>query len=265
VEAKLTVTALPPPDDFSLAVSPDSREVSAGAQTTFTVTTQVTSGQPLPVTLQVAALPSGASASLSPTTITSGMISTLTITVSASAAQTSGTFTVTGTAGDTIRLDTATLTIAPPPIGNLFENPGFETGSLAGWLVDDGSGSVSASTATAHGGSTSARVGSSALYVGWSGLYQGVDVPAGRTTSLSFWVYPRCPEVWGTQKGYLLRPDGSILRTLFNACDNSGQWKKLSYDLTPYAGQEVLLYFEANDGYFFSTWMYVDDVSTTTD
>jgi hypothetical protein len=264
-DAELTVTAQPPPDDFSLAVTPDSREVTPGTSATFTVSTQVTSGNPQPVSLAVSGLPSGASGAFDPAVVQAGQSSTLTIGVTAGAAQGETTFTVTGAGGTTTRLDTATLAIRPPPVGNLFENPGFETGTLSGWTVDDGSGAVQATTATAHGGTHSARIGSSVLYVGWSGLYQGIDVPAGRTTTLSFWAYARCPEIFGTQKGYLLRPDGTILRTLFNDCDDSGQWERLSYDLTPYAGQEVLLYVEVNDGYFFATWLYLDDVATTTE
>jgi hypothetical protein len=263
--ATITVTALPPDNDFSLAVSPAERELSPGSSVTFTVSTAVTSGNPQTVQLSASGLPNGVTASFNPTSVTAGASSTLTVSASAGAADATTTFTVSGTAPSGTQVDQATIVVRPPPIGDLIENGGFESGGLSGWTVDDGSGSVIASTATAHGGTTSARVGSASLVVGASGLYQAIAVPAGRQTTLTFWAYPRCPYYWGQQSGYLLRPDGSILKTIFDDCDDSGAWEKLTVDLSPYAGQTVLFYVFTDDGFYFDTWLYIDDVSTVTE
>jgi hypothetical protein len=262
--ATITVTALPPDNDFSLSVTPSERELSPGTSVTFTVSTSVTSGDPQQVQLSATGLPTGITASFNPSSVTAGASSTLTVSAAAGAADGTTTFTVSGSAPSGTQVDSATIVVRPPPIGDLIENGGFESGGLSGWTVDDGSGSVIASTATAHGGSTSARVGSSSLLVGGSGLYQDIAVPAGRTTTLTFWAYPRCPYVFGQQSGYLLRPDGSILKTIFDTCDDGGVWEKLTVDLTPYAGQTVLFYVFVDDGFWFDTWLYIDDVSTVT-
>jgi hypothetical protein len=43
---------------------------------------------------------------------------------------------------------------------------------------------------------------------------------------------------------------------------NDGQWHKVTYDLSPYKGMRINLYFNTiNDGDGQRTWMYVDDVS----
>ena len=100
------------------------------------------------------------------------------------------------------RLDTAELEVLPPPITNLIENGDFETGNLNGWQIDVGT-AVNVANAH-HGGAHSARIGSSTLYVQDSALYQDMDVPSGKTTTLTFWALPRCPEFFGKQQAYIL-------------------------------------------------------------
>ncbi|MET8764949.1 M28 family peptidase [Lentzea sp. NPDC004782] len=96
--------------DFSVAVSPASGSVTAGSPASATVQTQTVSGNAETVQLSVSGLPSGATASFSPATVTTGGSSTLTISTAVSAAN--GTYPVTITAaGSVTRTATFTLTV----------------------------------------------------------------------------------------------------------------------------------------------------------
>jgi hypothetical protein len=113
----LTVTALPPPaPDFSIALSPSSLGVTAGASVTATVTTAVTSGAASSIALSISGLPAGVAASFSPATVTAGGSSTLTLTASASAAAATASFTVTGTGGGASHATGGTLTVKASPV-----------------------------------------------------------------------------------------------------------------------------------------------------
>jgi subtilisin family serine protease len=100
----------PPPNDFSLAVSPSSGSVAQGGSTTATVSTATTSGSAQTVNLTVNA-PSGVTASVSPTSVTSGGSATLKVGTSASTPAGTYTVTVTGTGSEATHTATFTLTV----------------------------------------------------------------------------------------------------------------------------------------------------------
>lgn len=57
---------------------------------------------------------------------------------------------------------------------------------------------------------------------------------------------------------YRLLSGGVVMRQV----RNDGVWRQMTYDLSPYKGMTVVLYFNViNDGNGRRTWMYVDDVS----
>jgi hypothetical protein len=91
----------PPANDFSVAVSPTSGSVAPGGSTSATVSTAVTSGSAVTVSLSVSGAPAGVTASVTPTSVTAGGSATLNISTSASATPGIYTLTVTGTAGST--------------------------------------------------------------------------------------------------------------------------------------------------------------------
>ena len=70
------------------------------------------------------------------------------------------------------------------------------------------------------------------------------------------------------QRVLLLRPGTyTLLKTLTKSLLNLGEWRLAEFDLSAYAGQSVVVYFEVyNDNTAAAprTWMYVDDVSVTT-
>ncbi|MFS8096769.1 proprotein convertase P-domain-containing protein [Lentzea alba] len=99
-----------PGADFSVSVSPTSGSVTAGSSVSATVSTATVSGDPQTVQLSASGLPSGATASFNPASVTTGGSSTLTISTTASAVN--GTFPVTITAtGTGSRTATYNLTI----------------------------------------------------------------------------------------------------------------------------------------------------------
>ncbi|MGC4788574.1 S8 family peptidase [Micromonospora sp. DT178] len=101
----------PPTDDFSVSVSPTSGSTAPGGSVTATVGTATTNGSAQSVSLSASGLPSGATASFSPATVTSGGSSTLTVSTSASTQPGTYSVTVTGTAASGSRTATYSLTV----------------------------------------------------------------------------------------------------------------------------------------------------------
>jgi hypothetical protein len=119
----LTINAAPVPD-FSLSASPGSMMFMQGASGTSTVTVTPQNGFSSSVSLSASGLPSGVTASFSPTSATS--TSTLTLTASSSAATGPTTVTITGTSGSLSHTTTVSLTVsaAPVPSFGLSASPG---------------------------------------------------------------------------------------------------------------------------------------------
>jgi hypothetical protein len=134
----------------------------------------------------------------------------------------------------------------------------------------------------------------------WSSVRQRITIPANaKSATLSFWYKPfseaPCqssswqqlnwddysvdqpgqippdwnPRSWAScdwQQALILAddfPNPTILATVMNINSNSGVWTHKTFDLMPFAGQTVWVYFNVyNDGWGYKrTWMYVDDVS----
>ncbi|GAB4059731.1 M28 family peptidase [Catellatospora paridis] len=140
----------PAGNDFSMAASPASGSTTAGGSVTSTIGTTVTNGSAQSVALSASGLPSGATASFSPSTITSGGSSTLTIATSASTPVGTYTVTVTGTGSAATRTTTFALTIAGPP-GCSATNPTDVT------IIDQGTveSSIAITGCTGNAGSAS--------------------------------------------------------------------------------------------------------------
>ncbi|WP_191844507.1 proprotein convertase P-domain-containing protein, partial [Catellatospora chokoriensis] len=108
--------ACPTGNDFSLAASPASGSVNPGSSVTSTIGATLTNGSAQTVSLSASGLPSGATASFSPTSITSaGGSSTLTIATSGSTPAGTYAVTVTGTGASSTRTTTYSLTVNGAP------------------------------------------------------------------------------------------------------------------------------------------------------
>jgi hypothetical protein len=90
----------------------------------------------------------------------------------------------------------------------------------------------------------------------WDG-YSPAKVIAGQTRA-------KCCGELDWQEMLILDADYQVLSggVVMRQVQNDGLWKQITYDLSPYKGMTIVLYFNAiNDGNGLRTWMYIDDVS----
>ena len=198
---------------------------------------------------------------------------------------------------------TATATTAPTPVSLCTEavaNGGFET--AAAWTFAATGNPAGYTTAQAHSGSRSVRLGvvpAGATAAGiepsaglaaqdapptaaparnllgelapdgasYSTAYQTLAIPAtAETVTLILWRRPGTQATGSDfQRALLLKPGSyAVIKTLFKTLTHTTAWQRAEYDLTPYRGQSIVLYFEVyNDDTSAGprTWLYVDDVS----
>ena len=99
-------------DAFSLAISPSSQGLAAGSSASFTVSAAVIRGSAQSVALSISGLPSGASGSFTPASISTGASSTLTVTAGSNVTNGSYTFTVNGAGSKTSASATGAVNVS---------------------------------------------------------------------------------------------------------------------------------------------------------
>jgi hypothetical protein len=254
-------------NDFSISVSPSSQTVTQGQSTTYTVSTAVTSGSAGSVSLSIGGLPSGASGSFSPNPVTAGNSSTLTVSTASTTPAGTSTLTITGTEGSATHSATTSLVVnSSGGGGSIVTNGGFETGSLSGWSTG-GVKTPVVSTAQKHSGSYSALLGSTTTPEpnGDSSIQQTIAVPSSGGT-LRFWYWPSTTDTitYDWQEAQVRNTSGATLAQVFKVASNAQAWTQVTFDLSPYAGTSVVLWFnDHEDGFGDLTYYYLDDVSVT--
>jgi len=111
-------------NDFSISLSPATRNVGQGGQTTYTVTTANTAGTAETIVLNIQDLPAGVTGSFNPPSVTGASTSTLTLTASAGA--TVGgpvTFTVIGKSPSAVHAATGQVTVVTGTPAMISANP----------------------------------------------------------------------------------------------------------------------------------------------
>ena len=106
------VTSQTSQPDFSVAATPSSRTVPPGTGTTYSVSVTPSNGFTGNVTFSVSGLPSGATASFNPTSVTGSGSSTLSVSASSSTSAGNYTLTITGTSGSLTHSTQVTLAVA---------------------------------------------------------------------------------------------------------------------------------------------------------
>jgi hypothetical protein len=164
---------------------------------------------------------------------------------------------------------TATLTPPPTPspvAGNIIVNGDFE--SDAGWIFSHTRHPASYSTQVVHGGVRSARVGivDGIDRYSYSSIVQLVTIPAdARRATLSYWVYPLSDDVFprDIQMVLILNHRFRTIAFVDRTLSDAQRWVQRSYDMTPFAGRTIYVYFGVYNGGRSgkTSAMYVDDVS----
>jgi hypothetical protein len=255
-----------PTPDFTMAASPASAAVAQGSSVSDTITITPQNGFSGSVALTASGLPSGVTATFSPSSTTG--TSTLTLTASSTATTGAATVTIKGTSGSLTHTATVNLTVnaGGGTVTELIVNGGFESGTTP-WTATSGV-ITNATGESAHGGS----------YFAWLDGYgtattdtvvQTVSIPSTATTAtLSFWLHIDTAETstttaYDTLTVQLQNSSGGVLATLAtysNLNKNTGYAQK-SFDVSTYKGQSVKVYFKGVEDAQKQTSFVIDDVS----
>jgi hypothetical protein len=142
-----TVSSVPQPD-FSIGIAPPSQTVTAGNSTSYTVTITPQNGFSGTVNLGVGVLPSGASGSFNPPSITGSGSSTLTINTASNTTNGSFSISATGTSGSLSHSAGANLTVnggsgpTAPNLVSVAPNSGSGSGQTFVFTYSDANGAA---------------------------------------------------------------------------------------------------------------------------
>ena len=120
--------------DFSISATPNSLNLAQGTHGSSTISTAVTSGSASTVSLTVSGVPTGATASFSPTSVSAGNSSTLTVTAG-SASPGTYSLSVTGTSSSATHSTPLTLTVTQPPAFTSANQATFTVGHSGSFTV----------------------------------------------------------------------------------------------------------------------------------
>ncbi len=258
---------------YSISASPSSLSVGAGASGTSTITVTNTGGFTGSVALTASGLPTGVTASFSPSSTTT--TSTLTFNVASTATAGTYTVTVTGTSGSTTHTTSVSLTIiaAAGTQTQVIGNPGFENGTNAApWTLTAGvlCSNSTCSGETAHSGS----------WFAWLDGYgrthtdtatQTVTLPAGKTAAtLSFYLHIDTAETTTAAANDVLSvqvysTSGALLGTLatFSNLNKATGYQQHTYNMASYIGKSVVLKFTGTENSSRATSFVLDEVTLT--
>ena len=165
--------------DFTFSASPSSQTVIRGNPTSYTATTTALNGFTGVVTLSVTGLPTGATGTFNPTSVTGSGSSTLSVTTSSTTPTGSYTLTLTGTSGSLTHSATTTLVVNPPPDFSLAASPSSQT------VMQGGSTSYTATVGALNGFTGVVTLSVTGLPTGATGTFNPTSVTNSGSSTLS--------------------------------------------------------------------------------
>ena len=168
-------------NDFSINASPSTVSVVRGSSVTSTISTATTSGAAQNVSFSTSGLPSGATASFNPGSVTSGGSSTLTIFTTTGTATGSYAVTVTGTGATATHATTVTLTVTAPVANDFSISASPSSVSVA----QGGAGNSTISTTITSGSAQTVNLSASGLPSGASASFSPASVSSGGNSTLT--------------------------------------------------------------------------------
>ncbi|HEX8079050.1 MAG TPA: alkaline phosphatase family protein [Jatrophihabitans sp.] len=164
---------------------------------------------------------------------------------------------------------TGVWTTSPDPdpgcsAAQLMVNPGFERGTASPWIGDTGLVARETAEQPAWAGSWLATLGGQGI-ADTNRLSQLVSIPAGCQARLSFWLdidtdQRTTSTVYDTLRVTLRSPSGSVLDALatYSNLNATTGYRKHSFDVSEYAGRQLLVTFTARENSSRQTSFFLD-------
>jgi Zn-dependent metalloprotease len=156
-------------------------------------------------------------------------------------------------------------TTALPATGvNLLRNPGFESGDTQ-WSATPGVVGIWGPRQPARSGTRSAWLGGDGV-AHHDSIAQIFAIPAGRSTTLSYYAHIATAEPAGSQAydTMTVRVGTTALQTLSNATPHPAGYQLKTVSLSAYAGKTVALSFSGSEDATLATSFVLDDLSVVT-
>jgi hypothetical protein len=256
---------------FALSSSPQSLTINQDTSGSAVITSTLSGPFNASVALSASGLPSGATATFSPASISAPGSGSATMTIAVGPSTPLGTYNVVinGTGSGQTHSTTFNLTVGNGDTSTqqLIANPGFENGSAspAPWTAT--AGVIDNSTTRAsHTGSWKAWLnGYGTTHT--DTLFQNVTIPSTVTSAtLAFWLHIDTKETTttaanDTMQVQLRSSTGAVLSTLasYSNLNPIANYQQVSFDVTPYKGQAVQVYLVGAENGSLQTSFIVDD------
>ncbi|MFN2576068.1 MAG: hypothetical protein ABR607_00085 [Pyrinomonadaceae bacterium] len=259
---------------FTLSASPQSLTINQGTAGTSVITSNLSGPFNASVAFSVSGLPSGTTASFSPTSITAPGSGSSTLTMTVGAGTPLGTYNliVNGTGGGQTHSVAINLTVGNDDSSTqqLLGNPGFENGATNPTPWTATAGVIDNSTIRAsHTGSWKAWLdGYGAAHT--DTIIQKTSIPTNVSATLSFWLHIDTKETTATAANDTLQVQirnstGAVLATLatYSNLNSIADYSQVSFDVSSYQGQTIQVYLIASENGSLQTSFIVDDFALT--
>jgi hypothetical protein len=168
----------PPNPNFTISATPAAQSVNAGNGTTYTVTLAAVNGFTGTVNLTASGLPSGATPSFSPSSISGSGTSTLTVSTATGSPASSSTISITGTSGSLVNSATATLNVVAPDF-SVSVSPGTTS------VAPGGTATYTVTVAALNGFTGAVSLSATGLPVGATPTFSPASITTSGTSTLS--------------------------------------------------------------------------------